>query len=147
MALPSTFDARQIQVKFGDGASPEVFATDCLINASRAVSLSAQMTEEEVFDCTSLTLPATLYRIARSVGLSITGTGKAHKTTMKAMADLLLSGASKNVQVEIGGTGGLKLAFAARISEFTPAEGDPSALATASLTIVSTGTITTSVIA
>lgn len=141
MAAPAVLDTRQILVKIGDGASTEVFTQTCVLNLNRAIAFSTSTTEEEVFDCTDATALAITHVIKKGARLQVSGGGKAHKTTMLTMAQWVLDDAAKNVQIEIGGTGGLRIECAMHLTEFTPAEGEVGAYASGSMTLVSTGAI------
>ncbi len=47
----------QILVKIGDGADPEVFASDCLINTDKGIDFSSDSTDFVVPDCVDPTAP------------------------------------------------------------------------------------------
>lgn len=144
MSDPVVFEAQSILLKIGDGESPEVFAHDCMINLNRSISITKSMVEEVLYDCDDPDKPGTVYRLAQSVSLSASGTGKTHKTSLRAMLDWALSSAAKNVKIELGGAGGALIQTGLHLTEFTPAEGEPKTYATASMAFASHGAITVS---
>jgi len=147
MAEPVVFDANQITLKIGDGASPETFSHPCVINLNRSISITADMVEEVVYDCSDLNAPGTVYRLKRSVSLAASGAGKTDRASLSTYLDWILSENTKNVQIEMGGTGGRRIECAVHLTEFTPAEGEPKTYANASLAFASSGAITHEAIA
>jgi len=147
MSEPVVFEAQYILLKIGDGADPEVFAHDCLINLNRSVSITASMVEQTIYDCTDPTAPGTVYRIKDSVSLSASGTGKTHKTSLLKYVQWALTQGAKNVQIEMGGQGGVRIETQLHLTEFTPAEGEPKNYASASMSFASNGAITAETIA
>jgi len=147
MAGPDTLNGAQLLVQIGDGETPtEAFAHDCLINAERGIVFSVDTNEEVVPDCTNPEDPA--WKIVTKDGLSgqITGSGKAHTTTLKSVWwDWFTGKDPKNCRVKLNGVtlakggGHWAGAFHCTNLELT---GDGKALATASVTLMSTGPLT-----
>ncbi len=145
MAEVSVIEGQAILVKIGDGASPEVFAHDCMINLTRGFTITANMVEEEVFDCDTPDDPATIYRLKRSASLSVSGTGKLHKTSLATWLAYAASADAKNVKIEIGGSGGQRITLAMQCDSFG-IEGEPKNYATANVSLGSHGAWTTATI-
>jgi hypothetical protein len=145
MTAVSVFEGQSVLVKIGDGASPEVFAHDCMINLTRGFTIDANMIEEEVFDCDAPDAPAVIYRLKRSVSISVTGTGKCHKTSLSTWLAYAKSASAKNVKIEIAGTGGQRITLAMHCGSFG-IEGEPKNYATANVSLASHGDWTTETI-
>lgn len=88
MADPADYvevvDGELILVQIGDGADPEVFAHDCLINTSRSISLTANVSEQTVPNCANPSEPDKVVRRVDSVDSAISGEGKLHSSSTLA---------------------------------------------------------------
>jgi len=91
----------EVAIAVGDAASPEVFTPWCLANLTRNFAKRANITEDEVPDCTALTDPMAVLRTVRSVDYSFSAEGKLHITDLAA-ARAWVGGAAKNCQIDIG---------------------------------------------
>lgn len=105
MALVKTIDGAKILIQVGDGATPEVFAHECLINAERSFALKADGNDVTVPDCDNPTAPAWRQRVIDVLSATISGGGKLHTTSAETYFNWLTSGAAKNVRVKIDTTG------------------------------------------
>lgn len=110
MAYVGVANGENILVQIGNGASPEVFAHDCMINGDRGVSLSASTVTNTVPDCTDPTLPSKTMRKVDAIDSSISGAGKMHATSVKTWMDWLVSGLPKNIRVKNNTSGSWQLA-------------------------------------
>ena len=85
MAEPEDYvevvDGEKILVQIGDGAEPEVFAHDCLINTSRSISLTANVTEQSIPNCVNPSEADKIVRRVESTDSNISGEGKLHKSS------------------------------------------------------------------
>lgn len=71
----------EILVQVGDGADPEVFAHDCLINTERGITRSAQTTQQTLPNCTDPSKPDKTIRQVDSTDSIINGAGKLHESS------------------------------------------------------------------
>ena len=51
MAPVKTLSGKKLLVQIGDGAQPEVFAADCMINAERGIAFSVDSNDFVIPDC------------------------------------------------------------------------------------------------
>lgn len=145
MAQVDYTNFKDFTISIGDGASPEVFTARCTMNASRGFSLSGEMTERNIPDCSDDLLPSAMLRYLSSYSGEISGSGVLEAEDEKFFSDWLTSGVKKNVRVRRGGTGGTQWAFAAVCSQFS-VTGEQKDVVNAEITLQSHGEITTSVI-
>lgn len=89
----------KLLLKVGDGASPEVFAALCTINAERGFSISAQTNEANIPDCAAPDQLSWLAREKVSLSADFTGGGMLDKSDVKKMMDWAASEDSKNCQI------------------------------------------------
>lgn len=86
-----------------------VFNHPCLINTSRGIAFTTNVTETEVADCAAPSNPAKIVRKAKSIDFTVTGAGKVDKTSVLAYIQWWESGlpkASKIIQNVTGAEGG-----------------------------------------
>lgn len=91
----------QILVQIGDGADPEVFAHDCMINGSRSFERTANVTEQTIPNCTDPSKPDKTVRRVDSTDSSIGGSFKVHASSMLAWLERV--GQTVNVRVRQAG--------------------------------------------
>lgn len=109
MADVGIIEGEKLLIKIGDGGAPEQFTHSCLINTTRGIKFTTNVTETEVADCADQSLPAKIVRKAKSIDFTVDGAGKTDKTSVYAFIQWWLSGAPKNcliVQNETGADGG-----------------------------------------
>lgn len=120
MANPvKTLPGEQLLVQIGDGATPEVFAHPCFINADRGIQLSADTTEIIVPDCDDLALPAFKEILKDGLSMQITGGGVLNTTDLEAWFNWMISDTAKNCRVRSNvavGLGGGYIAGAFKIT-------------------------------
>jgi len=97
----------QLLIQIGDGASPEEFVHSCLINTSRGVTFTSNLTETEVRNCTDPSLPAKIVRKVKSIDFKPEGAGKTDATSVWAFIEWWKSGLPKNCKVVQNLTGAL----------------------------------------
>lgn len=144
MATVSPVNGETLLIQIGDGGSPETFAHKCLVNTTRGWSLSAQVSEADIADCATPSNPAYKRRVVKSVSLDINGAGIYDAASAKFFADWLLSGAAKNIRVNqtnTGANGGFYMSCAAVLTK-CDASGDARDTVTASISIQSSGAVT-----
>lgn len=98
MAHEATRGVRLV-IKVGDGASPEVFAPLCTINAERGITFNAQTNEDTVPNCDNPEAISWLAREKQSLSVDVTGGGKNHKSDNKKLWDWWKSPDPVNCQV------------------------------------------------
>lgn len=107
MADVGIIEGEKLLIKIGDGASPEQFAHPCLINTTRGIAFTTNVTETEVADCDDQSLPAKIVRKAKSIDFTVNGAGKVDRTSVFAYIQWWESGAPKNVEILQNTTGAL----------------------------------------
>lgn len=90
-----------ILVQIGDGADPEVFAHDCMINGSRSFERTASVTEQSIPRCDDPSQPDKIVRRVDSTDSSIGGSFKVHSSSMLAWMQRV--GQTINVRVRQAG--------------------------------------------
>jgi hypothetical protein len=109
MALVGIIEGEKLLIKIGNGATPEVFSHSCLINTTRGIAFTTNLSETEVADCTTPSNPAKIVRRAKSIDFTVTGEGTLDKTSAFAFLTWLGTAVAKNVQIyqnETGANGG-----------------------------------------
>ena len=127
----STVSGESILVQIGDGADPEVFAHDCLINGSRSLNMTANVTEQTIPNCTDPSKPDKTVRRVDSTDSTISGDGKLHSSSTLAW----LNRVGQTVNVRARQAGVWQVAGAYILSEFS-ITGNAREYATASVTLV-----------
>ena len=129
MAEVGFIEGEKLLIKVGNGASPEVFTHPALINTTRGVTWSANISEAEIPDAATPANPATMRRRVKSVDFTLQGAGKCDKTSVLAYVQWLNSGVAKNIQIvqnDTGANGGFTRTGSAILKDFslTGARGD-----------------------
>lgn len=119
-----------ILVQIGDGADPEQFAHDCLINASRGISLTANVSEQTIPNCTDPSKPDKTVRRVDSTDSTISGDGKLHASSVLAWLNRV--GKTSNIKVRQAGV--WQVAGSYILTEFS-ITGTARELATASVSL------------
>lgn len=99
MAQIRTLVGHQLRVLIGNGASPEVFSENCLINSSRGIQFDTDQQEFTVPDCDDPTLPAWRQLFKDNNRAQIEGAGLLHTVSTKFWNDYLRLEPGKNVQL------------------------------------------------
>ncbi|MEX4006941.1 phage tail tube protein [Neoaquamicrobium sediminum] len=103
MAPPKTMSGKQLLVQIGDGAEPEVFAHDCLINTERGIAFAAETNRETIPDCDDPDAPGWSEITVSGQSATISGAGRLHTTSVSEWFDWFTSGEGKNVRVLLNG--------------------------------------------
>ncbi|MBX4159131.1 hypothetical protein K4A07_18585, partial [Lactiplantibacillus plantarum] len=80
----SVVSGEDILVQLGDGASPEVFTHDCMINGSRGFNRTATTTDQQIPNCTDPSKPPKTMRRTDSTDSTISGEGLLHSASVLA---------------------------------------------------------------
>lgn len=126
-----TLSGEQILVQLGDGASPETFAHDCMINGSRSLSLTAATRDQTIPNCTDPSKPDKVVRDVESTDSQISGEGKLHNSSTLAWMQRV----GKTVNVRVRSAGVWRVAGAYIVSQFD-ITGQAREFATAQVTLV-----------
>ncbi|WKL57238.1 phage tail tube protein [Asticcacaulis sp. ZE23SCel15] len=98
MAGPQVVASRKVQVKIGDGATPEVFAVKCMINTQKDISFDAGVQEVTLYDCDDPdAIPWTDVEID-SLKSAIAGAGLANMPDVEFFHNWWVSGEAKNIK-------------------------------------------------
>lgn len=92
-------------IQVGDGGSPEVFTHPCLINTTRGITWTTNVTETQVADCAVPSNPAKIVRKAQTIDFSIDGAGKVDATSVLGYINWWKSGLAKNIKINQNLTG------------------------------------------
>lgn len=144
MAKVKTLNGKKLLVQIGDGADPEVFAHDCLINTDRGISFSSETTRQTVPDCDNPDSPGWSELTKDGLSATINGSGMLHTASVEDWFNWFNSDDSKNIRVMIdvpGADGGGYWAMAAKLTGFE-VSGSRTEKATVSVTIESDGVAT-----
>ena len=140
MAQPKTFTGSKILIMVGDGATPEVFAHPCLINASRSFQLSATTVDSVVPDCDDMEAPAWTEREKDAISATVTGEGVMDADSLEEYLTWVTEAASRNCKIVIadGQAAGQTLTGKFHLTEFQNS-GDRKAKTESSITLMSDG--------
>lgn len=128
MSLVAIKEGEKLLIQIGDGAGPEVFTHDCLINMERAFEISADTSQTPVPDCTNVDAPSPKKTRKTAYSASISGRGLLHTTTLATWDAWVLSKNTKNCKVTTdSATGGRSYTGAFHLVKLgivgTPVEG------------------------
>lgn len=96
-----TLSGENILVQIGDGATPETFAHDCMINGSRSLSMTASTKDQAIPNCTDPSAPDKTVRTVDAKDSQISGEGKLHNSSTLAWLNRV--GTAVNVRVRSAG--------------------------------------------
>lgn len=145
MATAASINARLLLLQFGDGESPEQFATKCSINSDRGVTRSAQTTAEMDFDCDDPTLPGNEVTTVDGFAHSVSGDGRLKAADQDFFDDWFESGEAKNCRIKVSATGA-KMYEGAFVLETFEVKGGATGSITCSISLKSTGPVTSSTV-
>ncbi len=104
MAIPvKSLRGKQLLVQIGNGADPEVFAADCLINTDRGIQFTSDTTSETVSYCDEPDSPGWTEVTKDGLTATITGSGKLHTISVEDWHDWFVSDDAKNCRVVLNG--------------------------------------------
>lgn len=134
----------KLLIKVGNGASPEVFATYCSINAERGITFNAGSNDQDIPDCSDPDAIAWVVREKTNLSASISGAGMLNTPDVQEFYDWLTSDDSRNVKVVVdvpSSDGGVIFSGAFHLTEFA-ITGNRGEKMQASVTLASDGEIT-----
>lgn len=145
MATVASANGTKLLIQVSDGASPEVFSHDCLINSARGVVFAAETNEFIVPDCDSPDDPAWKEVTKDGLSATVSGAGILHTTTAKSLwYTWLAQAAVKNCRINLNvasGVGGGYWAGEFHLTQFE-ITGDRNSKLEANITLVSNGALT-----
>lgn len=103
MAPVKYLNGTQLLVQIGDGASPEVFTADCLINTDRGISFESETNRQVIPDCTNPDDPAWSVMDKDGLSATITGSGMLHTSSVAEWFEWFNGNTGKNVRVLFNG--------------------------------------------
>lgn len=127
----SVVSGEEILVQISDGADPEVFTHDCMINGSRSFSRTASTTDQQIPNCTDPAKPPKTVRRVDSTDSTISGEGLLHSDSVLTWLNRV--GTIFNARVRKAGV--FQVAAPYILTEFT-LTGQSREYATASVTMV-----------
>lgn len=141
MAKVKGVNGKQLLIQIGDGADPEAFTHDCLINTERGIAFSSEETRQTVPDCDDTDAPAWSVVTKDGLSASITGSGMLHTPSIEDWYAWMNSDDAKNIRVLVnvpGADGGGHWAGQAKLMSFE-VTGSRSEYSTVSITLGSHG--------
>jgi predicted secreted protein len=134
----------KLVLKVGDGASPEVFAAKCSINAARGITISSTTNEFPDIDCSDP--DAVAFVLTEKVNLSakITGAGIVNTPDVQDFFDWVISPDSVNCQFVLdvpSADGGVIFEGAFHLTEFA-VTGDRGGKVENTISLASDGAVT-----
>lgn len=135
----------KLLVQIGDGADPEVFTHDCLINTERGIVFSSETSEQVMPDCSSPDDPA--WKAVTKDGLSaaISGSGMLYTSSVEDWWDWFKGDIGKNVRfnLNVGApAGGGYFSGTFKLTNFEITSDGNKEVSTASVSLVSDGVVT-----
>lgn len=145
MATVKAMNGTSLLVQIGNGATPEVFAHDCLINTERGIQFQSETNRQVIPDCDTPDAPAWSVVNKDSFSATITGSGMLNTPSIKEWADWFASDDAKNVRVLLNGVtlanGGGHWAGSYKLTGWE-VTGTRNEKATVSVTLESDGVVT-----
>lgn len=139
-----TINGEKLLIQIGDGATPETFAHDCLINTERGIQFSADMQEFVIPNCLTPEDPAWKETIKDGLSAAVNGAGMVHTSSLEAWFNWFKSSSTKNVRIKVdaaGADGGGYWAGAFHLTGFE-VTGTRKEKATNTSSLVSSGAVT-----
>lgn len=144
MAPVPSVTGSKLLVKIGDGASPEVFTADCLINTSRGVKFTSDTNQTIMPDCDNPDDPAWKSVTKDGLTATITGAGMLYTASVSDWYDWFNSDDAKNIQFALNvplAKGGGYWAGAFKLTDFEVTSDGNKAQSTCNVTLMSDGPV------
>lgn len=109
----------KLVLKLGDGASPEVFAAKCSINAERGITFTSTLSDTAIPDCTDPEALAIIAREKTDYSAAVNGAGLLNVGDELFFFNWLKSPDAKNCQVIVDSVGGTTFSGAFHLGEFS----------------------------
>lgn len=144
MTAVKTMVGEKLLIQIGDGATPEVFAHDCLINAERGIQLSSETQESIVPDCDTPSDPGWKQIFKDGLSIQVSGGGVLHTSSVETWFNWMNSDTAKNVRVNFnvaGADGGGYISVPMKLTAFN-VTGTRKINSTVEVTLMSHGVAT-----
>lgn len=129
----------KLLVQIGNGATPETFTHDCLINTKRGVQFSSEKTESIMPDCDNPDDPAWKSVSKDGFQATISGAGMLFAASIGTWWDWYNSDNAKNVRFNVTPAGYWQGAF--KLTDFEVTADGNKDTATSTVTLVSDGAV------
>lgn len=143
--MVNQINGAKLLIQIGNGATPEVFAHDCLINSARGIQFSNSMNESINPNCDAPEDPGWIDREKDGLTATVTGAGKLHTNSVETWFNWWKSPDTKNIRVKIdvtGANGGGYWSGAFHLSDFEITGPDRKEKVEVSVTLQSDGELT-----
>ncbi|WP_292226358.1 hypothetical protein [Mesorhizobium sp.] len=130
----------KLLVQIGDGASPEVFQHDCLINTKRGVQFTSETNETIMPDCANPEDPAWKSVTKDGLQATISGAGMLYSASLAEWWAWYNGDDAKNVRFNVTPAGYWQGAF--KLTQFEVTADGNKETATTNSTLVSDGPVT-----
>jgi hypothetical protein len=134
----------KLLVKIGDGASPEQFIADCLINTSRGIKFTSDTKQTIMPDCDNPDDPAWKSVTKDGLSATITGAGMLYTSSVSEWYTWFNSDDAKNIQFTLNiplASGGGYWAGAFKLTDFEITSDGNKEQSTCNVTLVSDGAV------
>ena len=134
----------KLLVQIGDGADPETFAHDCLINTKRGVQFTSETNESIMPDCDNPDDPAWKSVTKDGFSAQISGAGMLYTASVSEWYDWFNSDDAKNIQFALNvplASGGGHFAGAFKLTQFEITSDGNKEQSTCNVTLVSDGAV------
>lgn len=145
MAKVKVLVGSSLLVLIGNGAVPEVFAHDCLINTTRGIQLDSDQSEFVVPDCDAPSDPAWRELFIDNLKAQISGAGLLHTTSVETWFNWWKGGLAKNIRFKndvTGANGGGYIAGEFKLTSFSWSAAGNKEYANAEVSLMSHGALT-----
>jgi predicted secreted protein len=139
-----TLNGEKLLIQIGDGANPETFAHDCLVNTERGIVFTADTQDFTVPNCLSPSDPAWKEVIKDGLSAAVNGAGMVHTSSIETFFNWLKSPDAKNCRVKVdvaGADGGGYWQGAFHLTSFE-VTGTRKQKSTNTIALVSSGEVT-----
>jgi hypothetical protein len=130
----------KLLVQIGDGASPETFAHDCLINTKRGIQFTSETNETIMPDCDNPDDPAWKSVTKDGFQATISGAGMLYAASIGEWWAWFDSDDAKNIRFNVTPAGYWQGAF--KLTQFEVTGDGNKDVATSNVTLVSDGAVT-----
>ncbi|CDX49226.1 conserved hypothetical protein [Mesorhizobium plurifarium] len=138
-AVPKVTGSKLL-VQLGDGASPENFDHDCLINTKRGIQFTSETNETIMPDCDNPDDPAWKAVTKDGLQATISGAGMLYTASLGKWWTWFNGDIAKNIRFNVTPTGYWEGAF--KLTQFEVTGDSNKDVATSNVTIVSDGAVT-----
>lgn len=145
MAAVPRVTGSKLLVKIGDGASPEVFTADCLINTSRGIQFQSDTNEFVMPDCDNPDDPAWKSVTKDGLSATISGAGMLYTASVSDWFDWYKGDIGKNIQFALNvplASGGGYWEGSFKLTNFEVTSDGGKEQSTCNVTLVSDGVVT-----